>query len=159
MYPENPEGTQVIVGSMNMGYISDTARNRTYNLFRPKREPILLGHTGHSDRLNLWLCPCMAWTCFDKTDKSALSGFQEALWRVYHIYSPTSPDISFVSSRVSSVILISFWSWYSSFPTDLSHGLFHLQPDVWRAGRRQKNHRTMRLWTPFIPANHVSLCI
>ena len=25
MYPENPEGTQVIVGSMNMGYISDTA--------------------------------------------------------------------------------------------------------------------------------------
>ena len=24
MYPENPEGTQVIVGSMNMGYISDT---------------------------------------------------------------------------------------------------------------------------------------
>ena len=44
MYPENPEGTQVIVGSMNMGYISDTARNRTHNLFRPKREPIALGH-------------------------------------------------------------------------------------------------------------------
>ena len=35
MYPENPEGTQVIVGSMNMGYISDTARNRTHDLFRP----------------------------------------------------------------------------------------------------------------------------
>ena len=35
----DPEGTQVI-GSMNMGYISDTARNRTHNLFRPKREPI-----------------------------------------------------------------------------------------------------------------------
>ena len=35
MYPENPEGTQVIVGSMNMGYISDTARNRTHNLFVP----------------------------------------------------------------------------------------------------------------------------
>ena len=46
MYPENPEGTQVIVGSMNMGYISDTARNRTHNLFRPKREPIPLGHSG-----------------------------------------------------------------------------------------------------------------
>ena len=102
MYPENPEGTQVIVGSMNMGYtlephynahfgihtdissiterldneslihrkykqwepclcykqmsaikegvimrlqcISDTSRNRTHNLFRPKREPIPLGH-------------------------------------------------------------------------------------------------------------------
>ena len=29
---------------MNMGYISDTARNRTHNLFRPKREPIPLGH-------------------------------------------------------------------------------------------------------------------
>ena len=46
MYPENPEGTQVIVGSMNMGYISDTARNRTHNLFHPKRESIPLGHSG-----------------------------------------------------------------------------------------------------------------
>ena len=45
MYPENPEGTQVFVGSMDMGYISDTARNRTHNLFRPKREPIPLGHS------------------------------------------------------------------------------------------------------------------
>ena len=45
MYPENPEGAQVIVGSViNMGYISDTAGNRAYNLFRPKREPIPLGH-------------------------------------------------------------------------------------------------------------------
>ena len=42
MYPENPEGTQVIVGSMNMGYISDTVRNRTHNLLRSKREPIPL---------------------------------------------------------------------------------------------------------------------
>ena len=32
MYPENPKRTQVIIGSMNMGYISDTARNRTHNL-------------------------------------------------------------------------------------------------------------------------------
>ena len=40
MYPENPEGTQVIVGSMNMEYIANTARNRTHNLFRLKREPI-----------------------------------------------------------------------------------------------------------------------
>ena len=45
MYPENPEGTQVIVGSMNMGYISDTARNQTHNLFRPKWEPIPLDHS------------------------------------------------------------------------------------------------------------------
>ena len=45
MYPENTEGTQVIVGSMNMGYISDTARNQTHNLFCPKREPISLGHS------------------------------------------------------------------------------------------------------------------
>ena len=45
MYPENPEETQVIVGSMNMGYISDTARNRTHNLFHPKQEPIPLGHS------------------------------------------------------------------------------------------------------------------
>ena len=45
MYPENPERTQVIVGSMNMGYISDTARHRTHDLFRTKREPIPLGHS------------------------------------------------------------------------------------------------------------------
>ena len=49
MYPENPEGTQVIVGSMNMGYISNTTRNRTHNPFRPKREPIPLCHSdGHT---------------------------------------------------------------------------------------------------------------
>ena len=53
MCPENPEGTQVIVGSVNMGYISDTARNRTHNLFRPKRESIPLGHSdGHFDFVN-----------------------------------------------------------------------------------------------------------
>ena len=45
MYPENPEGTQVFAGSMNMRYISGTARNRTHNLFRPKREPITLCHS------------------------------------------------------------------------------------------------------------------
>ena len=45
MYLENPEGTQVFVGSMNMGYISDTARNRTHNPFRPKCAPIPLGHS------------------------------------------------------------------------------------------------------------------
>ena len=45
MYPENPEGTQVIVGSMNMRHISDTVRNRIHNLFRPKWEPIQLGHS------------------------------------------------------------------------------------------------------------------
>ena len=45
MYSENPKGTQVIVGSKNMGYIFDTARNRTHNLFRPKREPIPLCHS------------------------------------------------------------------------------------------------------------------
>ena len=43
--PREPEGIQVIVGSMNMGYIFDTAENRTHNLFRPKREPIPLGHS------------------------------------------------------------------------------------------------------------------
>ena len=45
MYPENPEETEVIIGSMNMGYISDTARNRTHNLFLHKRELIQLGHS------------------------------------------------------------------------------------------------------------------
>ena len=45
MYPENPEGTPVIVGSMYMGYVSDTARTWTRNLFRPKCSLILLGHS------------------------------------------------------------------------------------------------------------------
>ena len=53
MYPENPEETQVIVGSMNMGYISDTARNWTHNLFRPRREPIPLGHSAGLTWLDL----------------------------------------------------------------------------------------------------------
>ena len=52
MYPENPEGTQVIVGSVNMGYISHTARNRTHDLFRPKREPTPLGHSDGLLRCN-----------------------------------------------------------------------------------------------------------
>ena len=60
MYPENPEGTQVIVGSMNMGYISDTARNRTHNLFHPKRELIPLGHSdGHHCRMLMYVYGCM----------------------------------------------------------------------------------------------------
>ena len=33
MYPENPEGTRVIVGFMNMRYVSDTVRIRTRNLW------------------------------------------------------------------------------------------------------------------------------
>ena len=53
-----PKRTQVIVGSMNMGYISDTARNRTHNLFRPKREPIPLGHSdGYFKACAGWLWP------------------------------------------------------------------------------------------------------
>ena len=44
MYLENSEGTLVFVGSMNMGYISDTARNRAHNLSHINREPIQLGH-------------------------------------------------------------------------------------------------------------------
>ena len=39
------EPRRVIVGSMNMGYISDTVRNRTHNLIRHKREPIPLDHS------------------------------------------------------------------------------------------------------------------
>ena len=45
MYPGNTKGTQVILGSMNMGYISETARNRTHNLFCPKWKLIPLGHS------------------------------------------------------------------------------------------------------------------
>ena len=48
MYPENPEGTQVVVGSMNMGYIYIYPTLPGIELttcFRPKREPIPLGHS------------------------------------------------------------------------------------------------------------------
>ena len=37
------------IGSMNMGYVSDTARIRTPNLFHPECAPISL-YIGHSDR-------------------------------------------------------------------------------------------------------------
>ena len=41
----NSKGTRVIVGSMNMGYVSDTARTQTYNLFGLKRVQIPLGQS------------------------------------------------------------------------------------------------------------------
>ena len=59
MYPENPEGTQVIVGSINMGYISDTARNRTHNLFRLKREPIPLCHSDGQIIVCIYVTICL----------------------------------------------------------------------------------------------------
>ena len=49
LYSENPKGTQVIVVFMNKGYVSDTARTQTRNLFRSKCVPIPLGH-GDSHR-------------------------------------------------------------------------------------------------------------
>ena len=52
--PKKTEGTQVFVGSMNMGCISETARNRTHNLFRPKREPIQLGHSDGLSYVSRW---------------------------------------------------------------------------------------------------------
>ena len=55
MYPENPQGTQVIVGLMNMGYISNTARNRTHNLFHPKRKLIPLGHSDGQIPFRIWI--------------------------------------------------------------------------------------------------------
>ena len=44
MYPENLEGIRIIAGSMNMGYVSETARTQTRNLLHPKCAPIPLGH-------------------------------------------------------------------------------------------------------------------
>ena len=62
MYPDIPR-TQVIVGSMNMGYISDTARDRTHDLFRPKREPIPLGHSdGRQVLIDLGLVSPIDWS-------------------------------------------------------------------------------------------------
>ena len=67
MYPENPEGTQVIqviVGSMNMGYISDTARNRTHNLL-----PGLVGWNNLSTTLKDYT---LTFTAFKKLLKTEL---------------------------------------------------------------------------------------
>ena len=50
MYPENPESTLYEHG---IWYISDTARNRTHNLFRPKCAPIPLGHSDKSYWISL----------------------------------------------------------------------------------------------------------
>ena len=50
MYPENPEGTRVIVGSVNMGYVFDTTRTQTRNL-------ICLKHTWspvHTLKFEFW---------------------------------------------------------------------------------------------------------
>ena len=86
MYPENPEGTQVIVGCINMGYdiiISDTARNRTHNLFCPKCVPIPLGHSDRS-LLNLeWL-----FNQFEiKSNIFELKAFVRLSKTVYQIFS------------------------------------------------------------------------
>ena len=43
--PREPRKDPSNRGSMSMGYISDTARNRTHNLFRPKQESIPLSHS------------------------------------------------------------------------------------------------------------------
>ena len=56
MYPENPEGTKLIVGCMNMGFVSDTARTRSRNLFRPKCVPIPLGHSDGRSVSSCFLC-------------------------------------------------------------------------------------------------------
>ena len=72
MYPENHEGPTVIVGSMNMGYISDAAKHRTHNLLRPKREPIPLGHSdgqsidAHRPHFlfHSVYSPCFPWSIF-----------------------------------------------------------------------------------------------
>ena len=78
MCPENPEGTQVIVGSMNMGYISYTARNRTHNLFRPKREPITLGHSdGRNWNANLLSSANLWWEMFSLNRKVPARGHSD----------------------------------------------------------------------------------
>ena len=58
MYPENPEETRVIVVSVNViWYLSNTARNRTRNLFHPKCMPIPLGHSDDYSTL-VWNSIC-----------------------------------------------------------------------------------------------------
>ena len=41
-----------------MGYISNTSRNRTDNLFHPKREPIALGHSDGQDTVTDLFTAC-----------------------------------------------------------------------------------------------------
>ena len=56
MYSENSEGTRVIVGSMNMWYVSDTDRTQTRNQFRPKCASIPLGHSAPYKHSSLGIC-------------------------------------------------------------------------------------------------------
>ena len=54
--PREPRRDPSNRSSMNMGYISHTARNQTQNLFRPKQKPIPLGQ---SDSILLALVQCL----------------------------------------------------------------------------------------------------
>ena len=59
--PREPEETQVIPGSMNMGYMSDTAKNRTHNLFRTKCKPIPLGRSDGQNYFMHFTCKTNVW--------------------------------------------------------------------------------------------------
>ena len=77
MYPENPEGNRVIVGSWNMWFdiISDTTRTRTRNLFYPKRLWRIINNYTYT---SIYVVHCSSQvTCI-------ISIFLPAGWRLSH---------------------------------------------------------------------------
>ena len=139
MYPENPEETQVIVGSMNMGYISDTDRNRTHNLFRTKREPIQIGH---SDGLQK-----------QKENNLENIRFSNLNFKIqyFHLKYPSwillkvSADIHLKIAVVSNILAnisggqTDYLPWVFTLMEKLIHTIMHLQNQVISMTR----HRTM----------------
>ena len=124
MYPENPEGTQVILGSMNMGYISVTARNRTHNLFHPKWESIPLDH---SEGLSF---------------NPGLLKFQMRQTSMAH-----SPDLT-ANSWMKTMSTI--WSRsFSGIPTEMEHRIILIQMTTTMASRISKMMMQMvtAFWT------------
>ena len=87
MYPENPEGTRVIVGSMNMGYdmydVSDTTRNWTHNHS--------VASVRRSSRPQWWILWC------NNNNNSWSDSFQPIFWDV--------GDVLLISKALNSLAM------------------------------------------------------
>ena len=103
MYPENPEGTQVIVGSMNMEYISDTARNRNHNLFYIN----IAKPSCQCDLENAYRCVnylhmiSLVYYTFSRSSNSLL-----AFLLRYQVYATSKIQVNFRFIRNSEVLMI-----------------------------------------------------
>ena len=128
MYPENPEGTQVIVGSMNMGYISDTVRNRAHDLSRPKREPIPLGHSSYMNLIRSEIF------CFRKQHDIKMTSIRDDIFRSsssHDIYTSMTTDDTCLSSGISALTQTTS---YASLTSEVN--MWSLPPEIVNNTRR-----------------------